>query len=172
MKLFKISFTLITLLLIMGTVEAQDTIKKPNKSNKVNSINIEVDALSGAFSYNRKFKDQFNLGIGLKIGQSINLSYTESDFYQYNEILGVFLFNRFKISDVFKVDAGFRASYAQLEDYNTDHGFSHVIFIGIYATPMITVWKNFQLGTTLGLGWKGGFISYISLPVIRYNYRF
>lgn len=167
----KITTTLIFLIFLVITTQAQEIPENANKNYSLNSISIEADVLSGAFSYNRKLKDHLNLGIGIKVGYSVNLSYTESSFYRYNEVLGAFLFNRFILSNIFEVDLGLRWSYIQLVDNSLKHGFSHLDFRGLYATPMIG-WKKFKLGTSVGLGWTRDLTTYINPITFRYKVNF
>lgn len=159
------------LILLFHTIQAQEIYENIDQNDELNSLNIEADVLSGALSYNREIKSQLNIGMGLKLGYSVNLSYTESSFYQYNEILGIFLFNRFTLSNIFEVDFGVRAGYIQLVDENPKHGFSHLDFIGLYATPMIGV-NRFKFGTSIAIGWTRELTSYISPISIRYKINF
>jgi hypothetical protein len=165
----KTTITFLILFLLFQTIQAQKNIDN-NQKNPLNTFNIEADAISAALSLNREIKNQLNIGIGVKMGYSMNLSYTESLFYQYNEILGVFLFNRFSFSNNFEFDLGARASYALLVDYNPDHGFSHLGFLGLYGIPMVG-WRNFQFGAVIGIGWTRSFTTYLT-PVIRYKISF
>jgi hypothetical protein len=139
---------------------------------KKHQINGEIDLLSAALSYNYNITPFFGPGIGAKAGFSFNISITEQAVLMHREHISYFIYNRFQINPSFSLDLGFRyAPSITLVDHNPQHGFSHLSFLGAYLAPMYR-WKNFSIGTIIGIGQHRNFSVYFSPCTIRYSIPF
>lgn len=162
-------FTLFIILLFHAPLQAQvDSINFTKK----HQINGELDLLSAALSYNYNFNRFAGPGLGAKVGFSFNVSITEQAVLMHREHISYFIYNRFQITPSFSLDLGLRyAQYITLVDHNPQHGFSHLEFIGGYISPMYR-WKNFAIGSVIGIGIHRSFSVYFSPCTLRYSIPF